>query len=397
MIRIKALTDRTIAERFHEVKDEETLWGQISDETRLLATRLLQSSLEDEMTRRLAAGSYARTPLRQGWRNGSYHRQIATRWGILDLYMPRARTALPPSEVLGRFQRREPEVDRLLRTAFLRGISTRQVGAVLEPVLGYRPSAQTVSRVSRILDAEVQRFHRRQLHDTFRYLFLDGITMTVKHPGGVRKRLILVAYGIRLDGTRQLVDFLIATSESARQWEGFLTNLYRRGLEGTHLALIATDGCAGLHAALEVVYPRIPHQRCWAHKLRNVAAKLPRSIQKTCLREAKQIYQAPHAQEAGARFRIWAERWRAVAPQAVACLEQDFDHMLVFYRCPPQDWIKVRTTNVIERAFREVRRRTRPMSCFQNMASCERIIYAIMSHLNEDWSKALPVASTQLS
>ena len=397
MAKVKTLTERTIAERFGEIKDEESLWGEISEQTRLLAKRILESALEEELTLRLQATRYRRTEVRLGWRNGGYGRRLVSRWGLLDVWMPRARQALPPSQVLGRFQRRQPAVDDLLRQAFLRGISTREVGEVLEPVLGECPSAQTVSRVAQALDAEVRRFHWRRLDDDLRYLLLDGITMTVKHPGGVSKKLVLVAYGIRPDGSRVLLDFRLATAESAAQWEAFLEDLFRRGLEGSHLRLITTDGCPGLHAALAIVYPRVLRQRCWAHKLRNVAAKLPRQHQAACLRSAKGIYGADHARQAGQRFRRWADEWRAVAPKAVACLEQDLEELLVFYACPEPDWRTIRTTNAIERAFREVRRRTRPMSCFQNTPSCERIIYAVISHLNQRWSKPLPVAFPQAS
>ena len=126
------------------------------------------------------------------------------------------------------------------------------------------------------------------------------------------------------------------------------------------------------------------------HKLRHVAAKLPRQHQAACLRGAARIAQAEHARAAGQRFRQWADEGRAIAPKAVACLEQDLETLLAFSDCPERDWRTVRTTNAIERASREVRRRTRPVSCFQNNASCERLIYAVISHLNHRWSKALP-------
>lgn len=397
MTRVKALTDRTMAERFREVKDERQLWGDISDETRALAKRIIESSLEEELTARLQAAHYRRTEVRRGWRNGSYGRQVVSRWGILELCMPRARHRQPPSAVLGRFQRREPQVDELIRSAFLRGVSTREVGEVLEPVLGCRPSAQTVSRLTRALDRAVRRFHWRRLDDHVAYLLLDGVTMKVKHPAGVAKKLVLAAYGIRPDGRRLLLDFRLATSESTAQWEAFLNDLYRRGLEGRQLRLIATDGCKGLRAALEIVYPQVPRQHCWAHKLRNVAAKLPRKHRQACLRGAKQIYLADNARQAGQRFRHWTEQWRSVAPRAVHCLEEDSQELLAFFASPPDDWPKIRTTNAIERSFREVRRRTRPMSCFQNTASCERIIYAVISHLNQRWSYALPSQITQPS
>ena len=388
MVMPKALTGKSIAERFREVKSEDTLWGELSVEVQALVQRVLETSLEEELIARLGARPYERSTGRRGYRNGGYWRSLVTRWGLLDLWMPRARQKLPPSQVLERYQRCEEEVAALIRSAFLRGISTREVGAVLEPLLGWRPSAQTVSRVAQALDAEVRRFHWRRLEDDWRYVLLDGLTMTVKHPGGVSKKLVLVAYGMRPDGTRMLIDYRLATAESAAQWEAFLEDLFRRGLEGKELRLIVTDGCPGLHAALDIVYPRVRRQRCWVHKLRNVASKVPRTQQEACRRGAKGIYQAETAREAGQRFRAWAEEWRPVAPKAVQCLEQDLEELLAFYQCPREDWRRVRTTNAIERAFREVRRRTRPMSCFQNNASCERIIYAVVTHLNEHWRSA---------
>jgi transposase-like protein len=138
------------------------------------------------------------------------------------------------------------------------------------------------------------------------------------------------------------------------------------------------------------VYPYVPVQRCWAHKLRNVAAKLPRKLQGECLGELKKVYLAENQREAVRLFRLWATSWRDVAAKAVACVEQDLDELLSFLAAPKSHWRKVRTTNAIERAFREVRRRTRPMSCFQNSASVNRIIYGIVSHLNNNW-KQMPL------
>jgi len=139
MAKVKALTDRTIAERFAEIKDETSLWGDIGPAAQRMVRWMVESSLEAELVARLGAERYKRTEVRRGWRNGGYPRQLVTCWGLIDIWMPRAREKLPPSQVLGRFQRRQPQVDQLIREAFLQGISTRQVGEVLEPVLGGSP------------------------------------------------------------------------------------------------------------------------------------------------------------------------------------------------------------------------------------------------------------------
>jgi putative transposase len=175
-------------------------------------------------------------------------------------------------------------------------------------------------------------------------------------------------------------------------WEAFLEQLRERGLRGDSLELVTTDGAPGLHAALDVVYPYVPRQACWAHKLRNVANHLKRAQREACLAGARRIYEAPTRRAATHAYWEWARRWREEAPGAVACLERDLDPLLAHFAVPAPWRVKVRTTNAIERCFREVRRRTRPMSCFTNDASCERIIYAVLSHLNQSWEgRPLPI------
>jgi transposase-like protein len=299
--------------------------------------------------------------------------------------VPRDREGMYRPGVIERYQRRQERVNGLVREMFLSGVSTRKVQEVLRPILEAPLSAQAVSRITRSLDREVRRFQERRLSDDYRYLFLDGVTLKVKGAVGVKKKLVLCAYGIKSDGTRELISFRQGTAESEAQWQAFLDDLYRRGLEGKGLELITTDGCPGLHQALATVYPYVPRQRCWAHKLRNVAARLKRRHQEECLKGAKGIYQAETRREAVARFHFWAKGWRHLEPEAVTCIEKDLDELLPFLDCPRQHWRKIRTTNAIERAFREIRRRTRPMSCFQNADSVDRIIYGVISHLNNNW------------
>lgn len=353
---------------------------------------LLERALEAERDGYLELGYYEHDPeFRFDYRNGYYFRDFATRLGLLHrLRIPRTRRGFP-TRILPRYRRREPAVHELVRQAFLRGISTRQVGQVLEPVLGEAYSAQTISNITRELQTAVEQFHRRPLPDAYLYLFLDGVVLKVRDSSGtVRRRVILVAYGIRTTGQRELLAYQFAYGESETSWVGFLQNLYLRGLEGKNLRLITSDGSSGLRAALPVVYPHVPVQLCWAHKLRNIAEKVRRR-EGSCVAEAAAIYGARGKSEAQRAFRQWKRHWEARRPRAVACVERDLDSLLHVFDVPEAHWKKVRTTNVIERAFREVRRRTRPMSSFSNPESCDRIVFGVISHLNRSWErKPLP-------
>ena len=386
MVQVKDLTELRIEDLWREVKDEEDWWGDLKEHTLRVVKRLLESAMEEELLECLCAGRYRRTELRRGYRNGYHQRDLLTELGLVEhLKVPRDREGSYHPTVVKRYQRRQMQVNRLIREVFLAGVSTRRVGEVLAPVLGVAPSPQTVSQVARSLDAEVRRFHSRLVPDHYCYLILDGITLKVKGAAGVKKRLVLCAYGITREGKREILSFRQASAESEAQWEAFLRDLYERGLVGKHLALVVTDGNPGLHRSLDIVYPYVPRQQCWVHELRNVATKLPKRVQPPCLREAKLIYQAATRRDAIACFGEWADKWRHSQPRAVKCLEAELDELLSFLGCPQAHWRRVRTTNAIERAFREIRRRTRPMSCFQNTASVDRIIYGVISHLNTSW------------
>ena len=323
-------------------------------------------------------------------RNGYYRRSLLTHVGfIADIRVPRFRHRRFHTHVFRRYHRCEQLVEDLIRDVFLAGISTRRVGAAIAALLETKVSSSTVSRITRSLDQQVRQFHTRSLLDEYQYLILDGIRLKIRYNGRYQTRTVLVAYGITLFGQRVLLDFRPAKGESQTAWETLLNGLYRRGLLGTNLKLLVMDGAAGLRAAAELVYPEAKIQRCWVHKLRNVAKVCPKKHH-ACLREARKIYLAAHRGQAQAAFQVWKQAWRRRCPKAVVCLEQDLEELLSFFDCPIAHRVKVRTTNAIERSFREVRRRTNVFSCFSNTASTERIIYAIFTHLNQGW-KAAPL------
>ncbi len=376
-----------ITEQYQQFVEElqGSFWGDCYGQTR----RFVNQAIERESMRLreayLNCERYERTAERRDQRNGFYYRDFQTRFGCLRLKIARSRNRSFLPSVIRLFQRRSEDVTLLIREAFLRGISTRQVGRVIASLELGPLSAQTVSRLSRSLDSLVEAFHQSRIADEWAYLFLDGVSLRVRRPAGRKRVQMLVAYGVRRDGTRQLLAFLRSQGESQAAWEGLLQDLYRRGLTGEKLQLIVTDGCPGLAAAMQTVYPRVRHQRCWVHKMRNLLAHVRRRDFPAVKHSAQAIYLATDRTAAVQAFRALQARWHELYPALVRRLEQDLPDLLSFFQFPQHLWRKLRTTNVIERCFVEVRRRTRPMVCFVNELSVERIIYAIFHRFNEQW------------
>jgi putative transposase len=376
-----------ITEHFQHFVSElqDSFWGDMYGRTRVAWQQFWNTESLRARDQWMELDPYQRSDGEREYRNGFYERDYVTRMGTIRLRIARTRNKnfLPPG--LERFQRRAEEVAMLIREAFLRGISTRQVGRVVAILTGEAVSAQTVSTLTRNLDQAVRQSHQARLEDEWAYLFLDGVSLRVRRPAGQKRVQMLVAYGVRRDGSRQLLAFLRSQGESQSDWEGLLQDLYRRGLEGKNLQLIVTDGCPGLAAAIPTVYPRALHQRCWVHKMRNILEKVRKSDYDEVKRDAQAIYLAGSRKQAQAACRCFAARWRRSYPTVVRQLQKDLPELLSFFHFPQHLWRKLRTTNIIERCFVEVRRRTRPMVCFVNVESVDRIIYSIFQRFNLDW------------
>ena len=330
-------------------------------------------------------------------RNGFYARHLLSALGDIEIRVPRTRHFCP-TEVLKSYARRAPEIERAILAGFVLGLSTRKVGEVLLALLGRSVSAATVSRVAKTLDAAGAAFHARPLTTPYKALMLDGVVLARKTGAGALKRPVLVALGIRADGKKEIIDFHLARSESAAEWERFLTGLYRRGLSGEGLEVICADGGQGLSAALPTVYPGIPLQRCWAHKIRNILDKVRKADQDAVKAGLHAIMNAPNRPRARSAARRFADAWENTYPKAVACLRNDLDELLTCFRYKTLEERKqVRTTNAIERRFREVRRRTRPMGTFQDKTSMDRILFAIFIHQNKAQRAATPFSLTHKS
>lgn len=370
---------------------ESLVWGEVTQQGRAILQRLLEYSMETELTQRLGYAPHDRDPqVHTNYRNGYYQRSLDTLWGPIEgLRVPRTREGGTSYRVLQRYERRAPGVNRLIQEMYLAGVSTRRVGVLLEELLGGSASATVVSRVCTGLEAEVRAWHHRPLADQYVYLFLDGVALRMKGVEGLKKCIALCAYGITRDGRRELIDYHLGRGESEAEWASLLHDLYRRGITGEHLELVITDGGQGLINAVQLVFSHVPRQRCWAHKLRNVANLLPKAHREACLAGARQIYQADTTRAARSIFRQWVATWLPIVPKAVLCLQKDIDELLPFLAQPREHRRKIRTTNVIERQFREVRRRTDPMTCFAHERSADRILYTIFQYSNKRWAGSL--------
>ncbi len=336
--------------------------------------------LEEEIEGYIRAAPYQRTAERQDYRNGTYERDLDTSMGrIEELPVPRTRNGYR-TELFERYQRRQAELDEAICNMFVKGISQAQVGNVVEALSGIHPSASTVSRVFHSLEADFESWKKRALAPHYWYVFADGTYFTVIYAGEGCKMPILAVIGIDETGKRDVLGFTVGDCENQRAWEDLLDDLRDRGVKTIDLWI--TDGHKAMLNAIQNKFPDAQRQRCMKHKMENILAYVPKKQQNQVRLELKAIFYQDSRQEADQVADGFIEKYATIYPSAIACLKRDWDACLTFYSFPSEHWRYIRTTNIIERMFGEVKKRSKKMAtAFRNENSCLLMFYAVIRSL----------------
>jgi transposase-like protein len=375
-------TEKDLRYRWSEVKQQ--FWDELEWYLQVSGKRLLEESLKVEQQLLVGAGQYERSRHRRGYRNGYYTRNVVWKLGVLSkVLVPRTRAGAYESAILERYRRFGGQFDRRVLELFTLGLSTRRVESFFTEFFGHHGiGAQTVSDILKRVSGELHRYQTAPLADDVRYLYLDGIYLTIRS-AFKQKYVVLFAIAETVDGTRRIVGFQVAPSEKTVHWQAFLDNLYRRGLTGQHLRMVVVDGAAGLIDAVRTVYGHVPIQVCWVHRQRNLVSHLKkREHRRAICADVTALFRAESRDEAMSRLRAFHRRWHPCEPRAVKNFLRDIDLSLTFFSEPKQAWKHLATNNIIERQLREIRRKVRLIDSFRDEASCERILYTQVELLN---------------
>lgn len=347
---------------------------------------ILQRGIDKEFADFIKASRYERNKMREGYRKGTYRRRLTTKFGTSELKIPRARGKHGKIEVkfklFDRYQRRQKKFDEMVVMSLILGISTRKQKNFFKSFIGDSVSHATAARLVRGFEEDLSKFRTSPISDEYVYLLIDGIWVSVKEDT-TRKRPIIFVIGVKADGTKEVLTFKLAKGETEEEVTGILNDLYRRGLEGKNLRLIASDGAKGIRAAINMVYPYAKWQWCYTHKLRNVSKRVRHKVKnrKDLMKDASWIYKASSRREALTRFTAFCKKWKDVEPSAVRNLKQDFADTLTFY-----DYLSdkrlISTTNHLERYLEEIRRRIKVQGYFKNPRSVDYWVYGIIQYVD---------------
>lgn len=345
--------------------------------TKAGARMMIQIALEEELGAFLGRDYYERrSDGQEGSRAGSKPRTVKIGCGDIEIEMPKVKDAGGPfhSELLPPRVTRMDEIQDIIPLLYMNGLSTRKVKKSVAKLLGKRGlSHQNISRITEKVVEEFKQWKQRDLTELkVAYLILDGTRLAVR-AGTKEKEAVLVAWGFLEDGSLEPLSISLGSQESYNAWKWFLQDMVKRGLQEPILVVI--DGCPGLIKAVKEVFPVSDIQRCTKHKTENVLDKVLKEDREKVKDSLRKIFYAPTYDHAKEAVELFKDKWGRKYPSAVEILTEDIELCLTYYQYPYRHWKRIRTTNVVERSFGEVKRRTKGIGRFQDEQRALAMVY----------------------
>jgi putative transposase len=347
---------------------------------------VLEEVLEEEMSEHLKAGYRELTPTRRGERNGYYQRNLVTPAGKIErLEVPRDREGEFVTEVFERYRRMTGDVEEAVLEMYLSGISVRKIAGVTDALSRVKVGKDAVSRIASRLEEQQKEWRERPLKEkTYPYLYLDATYLKVRWGARVSSLALLACVGVDEEGFREVLAVEVAGSEKGAAYASLLRGLIDRGLRGVRLVI--SDDHEGIKAAVRGELPGAEWQRCVVHFERNVLAHVPRSSMAEVAQDMKAIFKVRREKTARALAEEFVELYGKRFPKAVAVFEAGIGDALTYLHYPGSHHAKLRTTNMLERLFKEVKRRTRVVGVFPNETSASTLATEIALRSSEEWA-----------
>lgn len=365
----------------------EGLFEMMRVEIRESIGQYLSELMKVELSQLLGREPYERGEGEVNHRNGTYPRRFTLKGiGQVAVDVPRDRQGKFNTRIIPRSKQYENELRQDLCLMFLVGVSTRTLAMISERLIGRKISPAEVSNANKELIDAVEEWRTRDLSlEPIKYLFVDGVCFPMRVSGSIERVPVLAAIGITEFGQRLVLGLQAGDKESASSWRQFFKDLKARGLNGQSVILGIMDGLAGLEKVFHEEFPKAKVQRCQVHLASNVIAKVPMKLRQSVADDMRSIFYASSKSKAMEFFESFKQRWGKEVPSAVKCLTKSIGPALTFLNFPEDEWISLRTTNIIERLNKEFKRRTKSMEIVAGETACYTLLAFISLKMEIHW------------
>lgn len=365
--------------------NQDEILQMLSNDRDAAFKKLLENSLNTillaEATEQAGAERYERSDSRTTSRNGSRDRELTTRIGSITLHVPRFRDKPFHTMIFDNYSRSEAALIAVMAEMVVNGVSTRKVSKVMETLCGKSFSKSTVSEACKELDKQVEEFRTRPLEGKYPFVTVDATYFKSRENGRIVSKAFMIAYGVNSRGIREILGFDIYNNETKDSWKDFLTGLKKRGLHG--VLLITSDAHEGIRDGISKVFPNVPWQRCQFHFSKNITDKAPKKYQAGIRAELNEMFNCETIKDARQKRNEIIENYKDVAEAAMACLDEGFADAMTVMVLPKHLRKYFRTSNHLERLNKELKRRSKVIGIFPNLASMMRLMGSVLIERNE--------------
>jgi putative transposase len=347
---------------------------------------ILQRLIDAEAENIVGAPKGKHSKERKTYFSGTRKRKLDTRLGTIELLIPKLRNGGFIPSVLEARKRSEKALIRVVQEAYINGVSTRKIERLAKSLGIEKLSASQVSQITKGLNEQAEKFRNRKLAKEYPFVWVDALYEKIRdNEGQVVSIAVMTAYGVNMSGKREALSIELFYNESHETWKAFFSKLRKRGVE--KIALLVSDAHSGIQKAFKEVFIGGSWQRCKVHFMRNILAHIPKKAKKLFAERLKQIWLQPTKEEAIARAKRIIENYEEKYPKAIKILEEGLEDSLQFYHFPNIDKKRTSSTNMVERANKEIRRRTKVIGVFPSEESYIRLVTAYLMEYTEDWIK----------
>jgi putative transposase len=356
--------------------------GSQDEIVRELLSHVVERLMEFEIEQRTGAEHGERTPDRSNSRNGYRDRLWETRVGSVDLRIPKLRRGSYFPAFLEPRRTAEKALAAVIQEAYIQGVSTRSVDALVQAMGMSGISKSQVSRLCGEIDERVNAFLARPLEGDWPYLWIDATYVKVRQAGRIVSVAVIIAVAVNTDGVREIVGVAVGPSEAEPFWLKFLRDLTRRGLRG--VKLVISDAHLGLKAAIAKVFTAT-WQRCRVHFMRNALAFANKGQRQMVLALINTAMAQETTDAAHEQWHVVADHFRTKLPKLATMLDEAENDVLAFMDFPRAHRKQIASTNPLERLNAEIKRRTDVVGIFPNDAAIVRLVGALLLEQNDEW------------
>jgi putative transposase len=352
---------------------------------REISKDVLESLLDGEMTDFLGYEKHDQHQKEtNNSRNGHTAKGVRSKFGKIELEVPRDRKSEFEPVVVKKRQRDISGLEEKIVSMYAKGMTTRDIQAHIQDIYGYEMSAETISTITDRVLERAKEWQSRPLQEVYAIVFMDALFLKMRMEGHVRNVAVYAIVGIDLEGSKEVFGLWIAETESSKFWLTVLNELKNRGIRD--VLIFSVDGLSGISDAIRSVFPQAEIQRCVVHQIRNSLKYVSWKERKDVARDLKAVYKAATEQEALSALQEFETLWGKKYPHIVPSWRRNWGELVTFFKYPAEVRTLIYTTNPIESLNRGLKKVTKTRAIFPNADALFKLLFLSVNDISKRWT-----------